>query len=133
MSWRHWLVFGIVAAITIIVFLFPPIPQSEGLSPFRGQARISRHSKRARRAIKRMLLDHWGRWHAFCAVQHSKRGLTCVPGFTRALAVLHLDRPIFDMGRIISGHSLKYITAALSAYWILRMLQLRRPIWAAHA
>jgi hypothetical protein len=34
MSWRHWLVFGIVAAITIIVFLFPPIPQSEAYHHF---------------------------------------------------------------------------------------------------
>jgi hypothetical protein len=39
-----------------------------------------------------------------------------------------LDRPIFDMGRIISGHTLKHAAAAVSAYWILRMLQLRRPV-----
>jgi hypothetical protein len=44
-----------------------------------------------------------------------------------------LDRPIFDMGRIISGHTLKHVAAAVSAYWILRMLQLRRPVLAAHA
>jgi hypothetical protein len=34
MSGRHWLVFGIVAAIIIIVFLFPPIPQSEAYHHF---------------------------------------------------------------------------------------------------
>jgi hypothetical protein len=44
-----------------------------------------------------------------------------------------MDRPIFNMGGITSGHTLKHIAAALSAYWILRMLQLRRPIGVAHA
>lgn len=37
------------------------------------------------------------------------------------------DRPIFALGGIVSGHTLKHLAAALSAYWILRMLQLRRP------
>ncbi len=37
------------------------------------------------------------------------------------------DRPIYALGHIISGHTLKYIAAALSAFWILRMLQLRKP------
>jgi hypothetical protein len=36
------------------------------------------------------------------------------------------DRPIFEVGGVVSGHSLKHLAAALSAYWILRMLQLRR-------
>jgi hypothetical protein len=44
-----------------------------------------------------------------------------------------MDRPIFNMGGITSGHTLKHIAAALSAYWILRMLQLRRPILVVHA
>lgn len=39
-----------------------------------------------------------------------------------------LDRPIFDTGRILSGHTLKHVAAAVSVYWILRMLQLRRPV-----
>ncbi|MGA7914004.1 MAG: hypothetical protein WCA00_02120 [Candidatus Acidiferrales bacterium] len=43
------------------------------------------------------------------------------------------DRPIFNLGGIVSGHALKHITAAVSAYWILRMLSLRRPILAPHA
>jgi hypothetical protein len=38
------------------------------------------------------------------------------------------DRPIFALGRIVSGHTLKHLVAALSAYWILRMLRLRLPI-----
>ena len=38
------------------------------------------------------------------------------------------DRPIFALGHIVSGHTLKHLAAALSAYWILRMLRLRRVI-----
>jgi hypothetical protein len=40
------------------------------------------------------------------------------------------DRPIFAMGGIVSGHTLKHVTAAISAYWILRMLRLRKSISA---
>jgi hypothetical protein len=38
------------------------------------------------------------------------------------------DKPIFAAGQIISGHALKHLAAALSTYWILRMLRLRTPI-----
>ncbi|HKV05911.1 MAG TPA: hypothetical protein VJO53_12515 [Candidatus Acidoferrales bacterium] len=38
------------------------------------------------------------------------------------------DRPIFSLGGIVSGHILKHIAAALSAYWVLRMLRLRAPV-----
>jgi len=38
------------------------------------------------------------------------------------------DRPIFNLGSFVSGHTLKHISAAVSAYWILRMLRLRTPI-----
>jgi hypothetical protein len=38
------------------------------------------------------------------------------------------DRPIFALGEIVSGHTLKHVAAAISAYWILRMLRLRRPV-----
>ena len=38
-----------------------------------------------------------------------------------------LDAPIFAMGRIVSGHTLKHLAAALAAYWILRMLRARAP------
>ena len=37
------------------------------------------------------------------------------------------DRPIFSLGGIVSGHTLKHLAAAVSAYWILRMLKLRTP------
>ncbi len=36
-----------------------------------------------------------------------------------------LDRQIFSLGHQVSGHTLKHLAAALSAYWILRMLQRR--------
>jgi hypothetical protein len=41
------------------------------------------------------------------------------------------DKPIFAAGHIVSGHTLKHIAAAISAYWILRMLRLRVSV--AHA
>lgn len=38
------------------------------------------------------------------------------------------DRLVFALGRMVSGHTLKHIAGAISAYWILRMLQRRRPV-----
>ncbi|MGA8142622.1 MAG: hypothetical protein WB987_01900 [Candidatus Acidiferrales bacterium] len=38
------------------------------------------------------------------------------------------DRTIFVAGGIVSGHTLKHVAAAISAYWILRMLRLRAPL-----
>lgn len=38
------------------------------------------------------------------------------------------DGPIFSALGIISGHTLKHVAAALSAYWIARMLRLRRTL-----
>jgi len=37
------------------------------------------------------------------------------------------DRQIFSLGGVVSGHTLKHLAAAVSAYWILRMLKLRTP------
>ena len=37
------------------------------------------------------------------------------------------DHPIYALGHIVSGHMLKHIAAAISAYWLLRMLQMRKP------
>jgi hypothetical protein len=43
MSWRQWLLLGVVATITFIVFLFPPIPQSEAYHHFADtRARLNR-------------------------------------------------------------------------------------------
>ena len=38
------------------------------------------------------------------------------------------DRPIFHVLQGVSGHTLKHLAAALSAYWIARMLRLRRAL-----
>jgi len=46
-------------------------------------------------------------------------------GLAKALEAL--DRPIFSAGGLVSGHSLKHVAAAVSTYWILRMLKLRAP------
>ena len=34
-----------------------------------------------------------------------------------------VDRIIYSLGGVVSGHTLKHVAAALSTYWILRMLQ----------
>lgn len=39
-----------------------------------------------------------------------------------------LDRPIFDAGHFVSGHTLKHLAAAGAGYWILRMVQNRQII-----
>jgi hypothetical protein len=38
------------------------------------------------------------------------------------------DKQIYSFPRMISGHSLKHITAGVACYWILRMLQQRRAL-----
>jgi len=37
-----------------------------------------------------------------------------------------LDRPIFELGHVVSGHTLKHLAAAAAGYWILRMLVKRQ-------
>lgn len=39
-----------------------------------------------------------------------------------------LDKPIFSLGHVVSGHTLKHLVAALAGYSILRMVRRRRPI-----
>ena len=41
------------------------------------------------------------------------------------------DKQIYSAAGFVSGHSLKHLTAAFSCYWILRMLQRRRPVQPA--
>ncbi|MCG5512715.1 alkaline phytoceramidase [Ectothiorhodospira shaposhnikovii] len=44
-----------------------------------------------------------------------------------ALAADRLDHPIHELtGGVLSGHTLKHLLAALSVYWVLRMLRRRR-------
>jgi hypothetical protein len=38
------------------------------------------------------------------------------------------DRQIFSLGQIVSGHTLKHLAAGAAGFWILRMLQKRKPI-----
>lgn len=67
--------------------------------------------------------------------------LLCPPRYTRGrdLAIVAglyvlaklletFDKPIFACGHLISGHTLKHLAGAFSGYWILRMLQRRRPV-----
>lgn len=55
--------------------------------------------------------------------------LAVVAGLYALAKVLEiLDEQIFALGRIVSGHTLKHLAAAVAAYWILRMLQKRRPL-----
>lgn len=42
-----------------------------------------------------------------------------------ALLAEHLDKPIFALTHLLSGHNLKHLLAALAVYWLLRMLRLR--------
>jgi hypothetical protein len=41
-----------------------------------------------------------------------------------------LDRPIYNLGHIVSGHTLKHLAAALGVYWVLRMVARRQPVAA---
>jgi hypothetical protein len=36
------------------------------------------------------------------------------------------DRPVFSLGELVSGHTLKHLFAAVAAWWVLRMLASRR-------
>jgi len=55
--------------------------------------------------------------------------LAIVVGFyALAKALETLDKPIFAVGHIVSGHTLKHLAAAFAGYWILRMLQKRQPV-----
>jgi hypothetical protein len=57
------------------------------------------------------------------------RDLAIVAGFYVLAKVLEsLDRQIFDLGHIVSGHTLKHLAAAGAGYWIFRMLRKRRPL-----
>src|SRR5207247_1511242 len=50
-------------------------------------------------------------------------------GVAKAAEVL--DVQIFSMGHVLSGHTLKHLTAALAAWWLLRGLAVRRPAASA--
>jgi hypothetical protein len=55
--------------------------------------------------------------------------LLLIAGFYVLAKVLEiLDKQIFSLGQIVSGHTLKHLAAALAGYSILRMIKRRRPI-----
>jgi hypothetical protein len=37
------------------------------------------------------------------------------------------DHQIFSVGHLVSGHTLKHLSAGAAGFWILRMLQKRQP------
>jgi hypothetical protein len=47
-------------------------------------------------------------------------------GYVFAKVFETLDRPIFELGQLISGHSLKHVAAGAAALLVARMLRLRR-------
>ena len=55
--------------------------------------------------------------------------LLAVVGFYALAKLLEtFDRAVFSTGHIVSGHTLKHLAAAAAGWWILRMLERRRPI-----
>jgi len=57
--------------------------------------------------------------------------LAVIVGFyVLAKALEFLDKPIYTAGHVVSGHTLKHLAAASAGYYILRMVQKRRPVVA---
>ena len=55
--------------------------------------------------------------------------LPVVVGFYVLAKLLEtFDRAVFSVGHIVSGHTLKHLVAAAAGWWILRMLERRRPL-----
>lgn len=60
--------------------------------------------------------------------------LVVVVGFyVLAKALETWDRSIFGLGQLISGHTLKHLAAAGAGWWLLRMLEKRRPVNAQYS
>lgn len=50
-----------------------------------------------------------------------------VIGWYAAAKILELlDKQIFELGGLLSGHTLKHLAAGMAGYWILRMIKKRR-------
>lgn len=55
--------------------------------------------------------------------------LLILAGFYAAAKVLEFfDAPIFSVGHLLSGHTLKHLSSAAGTYWVLVMLQKRKSI-----
>lgn len=48
-------------------------------------------------------------------------------GYLVAKVLETFDRDLFALGHVVSGHTLKHLAAAIAAFFVLRMLLLRRP------
>lgn len=47
--------------------------------------------------------------------------------YSLAKVLESLDKVVFGLSQVVSGHTLKHLTAAVAVYWILRMLEKRHP------
>ena len=55
-----------------------------------------------------------------------------VVGFYALAKILEeSDRQVFELGHVVSGHTLKHLAAAAAGYWILRMLKKREFVPAS--
>jgi hypothetical protein len=58
---------------------------------------------------------------------HSRYIFGVLAIYAAAKAAELLDAPIYAIGKVVSGHTLKHLLAAAAIFLLLRMLQLRRP------
>jgi len=58
---------------------------------------------------------------------HSKELVGALICYVLAKTLELLDRPILSVGRIVSGHTMKHLSAAFAAYLIVHMLKQRMP------
>jgi hypothetical protein len=49
-------------------------------------------------------------------------------GLAKLLETGPVDHGVYQMGHVVSGHTLKHLAAAMGAYWIFHMVRNRRPI-----
>jgi hypothetical protein len=61
--------------------------------------------------------------------RYTRGGDLLAAAATYALAKLPelADAAVFSLTRVVSGHTLKHLLAALAGYWVLRMLKRRQP------
>ena len=52
--------------------------------------------------------------------------------YVLAKAFEALDRQIFQLGHLVSGHTLKHLAAALGIYFLFRMVVRRRRVISAN-
>ncbi len=54
--------------------------------------------------------------------------LVALAVYVAAKALEHTDGWFYGFGHLVSGHTLKHLAAAAGAWWLYRMLRLRRPL-----